>query len=96
MGMGDEGVSSIKGSGDGESNIRGGETDVERRVSIVAMFERPARINCKQNCSAGGCKRDARSFWWGGRVVGFGGLTKQNYKRTIYGKRIETQVLAPR
>ena len=35
-------------------------------------------------------KRDARSFWWGGRVVGFAVLTKQNYKPTTCGKRIET------
>ena len=35
-------------------------------------------------------KRDARSFWWGGRVVGFAGLTKPNYKPTTGGKCIET------
>jgi hypothetical protein len=72
MDVGEEGASASKGSGDGESNTRGGETDIERRISIVAMFVRPARINCRQNCrqncSAVGCKRDARSFWWGGRV----------------------------
>ena len=33
-------------------------------------------------------KRDARSFWWGGRVVGFAGMTKQNYKPTTCGIRI--------
>jgi hypothetical protein len=33
-------------------------------------------------------KRDARSFWWGGKVVGFAGLTKQNYKPTTCGIRI--------
>ena len=27
-----------------------------------------------------GAERDARSFWWGGRVVGFTWLTKLNYK----------------
>jgi len=36
-GEGLEGASAGKGSGDGESNTRGGETDVENRRSIVAM-----------------------------------------------------------
>ena len=35
-------------------------------------------------------KRDARSFRWGGRVVGSAGLTKPNYKPTMGGKRIRT------
>jgi hypothetical protein len=35
-------------------------------------------------------KRDARSFWWGGWVVGFAGLTKPNYKPTMGGRCIET------
>jgi hypothetical protein len=37
-------------------------------------------------------ERDARSFWWGGRVVGFAGLTKPNYKPTTGGKRIGTLI----
>jgi hypothetical protein len=53
MGVGEEGASASKGSSDGESNTRGGETNIERRISIVAMFVRPARINCRQSCSAG-------------------------------------------
>ena len=36
-------------------------------------------------------KRDARSFRWGGRVVGSAGLTKPNYKPTMGGKRIGTR-----
>jgi hypothetical protein len=53
MGVGEEGASTNKGSSDGESNTRGGETNIKRRISIVAMFVRPARINCRQSCSAG-------------------------------------------
>ena len=36
-GVGEEGASVGKGWGDGESDTRSGETDIERRVSIVAM-----------------------------------------------------------
>ena len=35
-------------------------------------------------------ERDARSFWWGGWVVGFARLSHPNYKPTMGGKRIET------
>jgi hypothetical protein len=38
-------------------------------------------------------KRDARSFWWGGRVVRFAGLTKPNYKPTTGGKCIGSRPL---
>src|ERR1700689_4300244 len=36
-------------------------------------------------------ERDARSFWWGGWVVGFARLSHPNYKPTMGGKRIETR-----
>ena len=35
---------------------------------IIIIQLRPAGINYRQNSSASGCKRDARSFWWGGSV----------------------------
>ena len=46
--VGGEGASSeSEGCGDGESNTRGGETDTERQISIVAMQLRRSRINCR-------------------------------------------------
>jgi hypothetical protein len=42
------------------------------------------KITVQVNASA------TRAFWWGGRVVGFVGLTKPNYKPTTGGKRIGT------
>jgi hypothetical protein len=39
------------GSGVGESKTRGGETDIESRMSIIAMQIGRSRINCQQNYS---------------------------------------------
>jgi hypothetical protein len=40
------GVGASAGSGVGESNTRSGETDIESRVSIIAMQVGRAYINC--------------------------------------------------
>jgi hypothetical protein len=49
-----EGVSASNGSGNGDDNTGGGETDIERRISIITICRCVcAGINCRQNCSTG-------------------------------------------
>jgi hypothetical protein len=52
-----EGASASNGLGDGDDNAGGGETDIERRISIIAICSCVrAGINCRQNYSVGECK----------------------------------------
>jgi hypothetical protein len=54
MDVGGEGASAGNGPGDGESDtLGGGEIDIERRISIIAICSRVcAGINCRQKYSA--------------------------------------------
>ena len=56
MDVGGEGASAGDGPDDGESNtLGGGETDKERRISIIAICSCVcAGINCRPNYSASG------------------------------------------
>jgi hypothetical protein len=76
MDVGGEGASADNGPGDGESNtLGGGEIDIERRISIIAICSRIyAGINCRPNYSASGwksrraiilCVEGGVSFRWG-------------------------------
>ena len=54
---GEGGASASNGPGDGDSNtLGGGETDIERRISIIVICSCVcAGINCRQNYSASRC-----------------------------------------
>ena len=76
MGVGGEGASA--GSGDGESNTRGEETDIESRISIncnaswLRAHQLPVKLKWHQVGVDAIVMRDHFSgvsgcqFWWGG------------------------------